>query len=78
MQLGSHHVHPKDFYFGMNWEHLVKQEVFLKQADLGETYLDTLFYSTLLLSLNSGPGHPYSLAPSTRKTQHFGTASWPC
>ena len=48
MQLGSHHVRPKDFYFCMNWEHLVKQEVFLKQADLGETYLDTLFNSATL------------------------------
>lgn len=48
MQLGSHHVRPKDFYFRVNWERLVKQEVFLKQADLGETYLDTLFNSATL------------------------------
>ena len=43
MQLGGHHVQPRDFYFRVNWECLVKQEIFSKQSDLGEGYLDTLF-----------------------------------
>ena len=43
MQLGSHHVWPRDFYFRVNWERLVKQEIFSKQSELGEGYLDTLF-----------------------------------
>jgi hypothetical protein len=58
MQLSSHHVQPHDFYFWVNWDCLVKQELFSKQIEAGEKFLDSLFnddtFSDFLSSSRAG------------------------